>query len=533
LSKWLDVISSAARYTKLQCGRRPPTGLSDLMVSRLNAHNRRGSRFSVETVVGFFCVTGGVYTATALFYFARGRLDPWQISLLYLPVVIACAVRFGFATAIWGAVLSFLCWDYFLLAPIHSLNVTDPRDGIALFVFLIAAGTTSYLASRAQLQAREAEARAGEAKMLYMVSQVIGREIDAGQLLATLASEVTRLCNSPVCAILRCKASPEGVAILTLASDLAPSRSRDALIEQNAQRVLQEQVETLDYEQLTAGDSITRPIIAPTRLKGEAGGLYLPLLVDGNTLGLIYVGYQDDGTEFSFQDERLILTLASQAAVVMARDRLTDEATKQAQQVAILGERNRLAKEVHDTLSHAFTGIRFLLEAAAVSGQAELPEIISQARQMAINGAQEARRSVWALRPVAFEESAGLVNAVRSLMKRQTDRTSISGTLNVIGDERLLRADEEDNLLRICQEALTNVLRHSKATTIIITITFEIAKLTLSISDNGIGFAGGEARYGFGINNMRERAAAIGGTLSFNASAESGTNILVGVPFTK
>jgi|GEM_PF-6680488 signal transduction histidine kinase len=503
------------------------------MERRRTVLSKHKFRLNGETLVGFFCVTGGVYTATAVFYFSRGRLDPWQISLLYLPVVIACAVRFGFATAIWGAVLSFICWDYFLLRPLHTLSLSDPRDAIALSVFLIAAATTSFLASRAQQQAHEAEARAGEAKMLYMVSQVIGREIDAGQLLSTLAGEVARLCDAPVCAILRCKALPDGVAIVTLASDTQASRSRDLLIEQNAQKVLKEQTETLDYEQLTAGDSITRPIIAPVRIKGDAGGLYLPLLVDGNTLGLIYVAYREDGMDFSFQDERLILTLASQAAVVMARDRLTDEATKQAQQVAILGERNRLAKEVHDTLSHAFTGIRFLLEAASVSGQTELPDIISQAREMAINGAQEARRSVWALRPVALDEGAGIVKAIRAVMKQQTFRTSITGTLNVIGDQRILSTDEEDNLLRICQEALTNVLRHSQATRITISITFESVKVLLSIADNGCGYSEDTVKYGYGVNNMRERAAAIGGSLLVKSISGSGTEIVVTVPAAK
>jgi signal transduction histidine kinase len=493
----------------------------------------RATRYTIDDLVGFFCATGGVYTATAIVYFARGKLDPWQISLLYLPVVIACAVRFGFAIAVWGAILSFVCWDYFLLSPIHTLTLNDPRDETALVVYLVAAITTSRLASRAQQKTREAEARSGEAKMLYMVSQVIGREIDAAQLLQTLAAEVVRLCGASECAVLRCRASPENVVVVTLASDAQPSDVREDLIEQNGRMVMQQQSEMFNFKQWTTGDSITRPLIAPTRLSGEAGGLYLPLLVDGDVLGMMYVGYPKGGSTFSFQDERFILTLASQAAVVMARDRLTEEATKQAQRVAILGERNRLAKEVHDTLSHAFTGIRFLLEAAMVTGENELPEIIAQARQMAIDGAQEARRSVWALRPIALEEGVGIVKAVQNLMKQQTDRTSIAGALTVTGDERFLSTDEEDNLLRICQEAMTNVIRHSQATSIEVKINFAVDRLKLTIADNGSGFAYENASFGYGINNMRERSTMIGGDFKVNSNPGIGTEIVVTIPFKK
>lgn len=481
---------------------------------------------NAESLVGFFCVTGGVAFATATFLVTGGRSEPWQISLLYLPVVVVCAIRFGFATAVWGAVLSFLCWDYFLLSPVYRLNISSSRDFIALVVFLTVAITTSRLASGARQQAVEAEARAGEARMLYMVSQVIGREIDAAHLLETLAAEVVRLCGSEACAILRCRPTLDGVSVVTIATAHQSKFTDKILIEQIAQRVLLEQADAAAYRQIGENNSITKPLVAPVRIEGEGGGTYLPLYVDSGMLGLMYVGYRLDGAKFSFQDERLILTLGSQAAVVMARDRLTEEATKQAQKVAILGERNRLAKEVHDTLSHAFTGIRFLLEAAAVSGQEELPGLISQARQLAIDGAQEARRSVWALRPVALEDGGGIVKAIRTLMQQQTDRTSISGRLEVVGDERLLSSDEEDNLLRICQEALTNIIRHSHATAVVIKITFEPTQLSLTITDNGCGFAGHDSD-GFGIGNMRERSQMIGAEFGVRSEIGSGTEVLV------
>jgi signal transduction histidine kinase len=96
-----------------------------------------------------------------------------------------------------------------------------------------------------------------------------------------------------------------------------------------------------------------------------------------------------------------------------------------------------------------------------------------------------------------------------------------------------LSTDEEDNLLRICQEALTNVLRHSQATRITISITFESVKVLLSIADNGCGYSEDTVKYGYGVNNMRERAAAIGGSLLVKSISGSGTEIVVTVPAAK
>src|SRR3569833_525573 len=125
------------------------------------------TRLRRQEVAGFLWSTVAVVAATVCFWLLRHYLDREQASLLYLPIVIACAVRFGFGSAVVAAITSFLCWDFFLLQPLFTFIVYDVRDWLSLFVFLIAAIVTSRLASQAQAEAARARAREEEFVTLY------------------------------------------------------------------------------------------------------------------------------------------------------------------------------------------------------------------------------------------------------------------------------------------------------------------------------------------------------------------------------
>ena len=313
------------------------------------------SRWSWAYLLGYAWAIGGVTAATGLFRLMRGWLETGQASLLYLPVVIACAVRFGFGPAVVCAVLSFFCWDFFFYPPLYAFAVENPRNWLALFVFLGAAVTTARLAARVRWQAREAEARQGEMALLYQASEVISQELEAERLLATLAEQVIRVCSVSGCCVLSRNLDDGSLRLVARQGKLSTEEERDVL--HNAET-----------------------------MAGKAGaivwnnGLFIPLRVRNHSVGVMHVGSRPDGVPFTSQDERLILTLANHAAVVIARQNLAEEAKQQARQAAILNERNRLAKDVHDTLSHSFTGIKFLLEAALRVGPAPNPRSASRRR---------------------------------------------------------------------------------------------------------------------------------------------------------
>ena len=163
--------------------------------------------------VGFAWAAAGVALATGGFWLGRGYLDKGQASLLYLPVVIACAIRFGFGPAILGAVLSFLCWDFFFLPPFGTFIVDDPKDWLSLFVFLLAALTTAQLAARARTQTQEARTREAEMATLFQASEALSREVRADRLLTVLAQQLQSLCRASRCHVFRAhrhRGTPDG-----------------------------------------------------------------------------------------------------------------------------------------------------------------------------------------------------------------------------------------------------------------------------------------------------------------------------------
>ncbi len=179
-------------------------------------------------------------------------------------------------------------------------------------------------------------------------------------------------------------------------------------------------------------------------------------------------------------------------------------------------ERNRLAREIHDTLGHALTGIitgieacTALMDVAPEATKIQLSAIAEVARQ----GVTDVRRSVKALRPDALEKF-DLENAISRTINEIC--TATSAEIEYICEARLdcFTEDEEDVIYRIVQESITNAIRHGKADYIRISIRREQEMLKIGIKDNGIGCA--DIKKGFGLHHMEERLSMLNGSLSYD-----------------
>ncbi|NWF80004.1 MAG: sensor histidine kinase [Chloroflexi bacterium] len=200
----------------------------------------------------------------------------------------------------------------------------------------------------------------------------------------------------------------------------------------------------------------------------------------------------------------------------------------------VLEERQRLARDIHDTLAQSFTSIVMHLEAAEpqlerVSDSAH--RHVGQARQSARDGLAEARRLVWALRPEALDQ-ASLPEALERLAGRWSEASGVAATTTITGAPRPLPAEVEVTLLRVAQEALANVRKHARATTVTLTLSFMDDALLLDVQDDGVGFVSGVApgargEGGFGLTGMRERVARLGGSLSVESAPGEGTTVVV------
>jgi signal transduction histidine kinase len=206
---------------------------------------------------------------------------------------------------------------------------------------------------------------------------------------------------------------------------------------------------------------------------------------------------------------------------------------KLAEAASILEERNRMAREIHDTMAQAFTGV--LVHMGTVSQLVTTkPEAVQThiniVRELARNGLIEARRSVAALRPRSLEDG-NLWTALEQFVSTMQSSTDTRLTCEIIGTPYMLPPDTENNLLRIGQEAFTNAIKYSYANEIRIELVYQSTFCCLRIKDNGRGFEANQTALsqGFGLLGMVERAEHIGAQLSIESQLGQGTEVSVSV----
>ncbi len=205
---------------------------------------------------------------------------------------------------------------------------------------------------------------------------------------------------------------------------------------------------------------------------------------------------------------------------------------------AVLAERTRLARDLHDTLEQTLTGIALELDTTAKLFQRS-PEGSNDHLQLARNWLRqsqvELRRSIWDLRSRELEQF-DLANALRQSAEHLVDGTAMQLSFAAHGEKRSLPEVVEENVLRIGQEALTNVVKHANANRVGITLEFGATSLLLRIEDNGTGFEYGQTPVPgdnhFGLLGMSERTKRLGGKFTVQSSHESGTRITVEIPLT-
>jgi len=202
---------------------------------------------------------------------------------------------------------------------------------------------------------------------------------------------------------------------------------------------------------------------------------------------------------------------------------------------AILAERNRIAREIHDTLAQGFVGVSVRLELTAhllaQSRVLEASQQVDRTRDLVREGLADARRSIWDLR--ATGTPATLPMRLTHLVE-QSATEHLKTDIDIGGIYRALSPSLENEVLRVAQEALANAVRHSRAARVSLDLRYYPNELTLTVCDNGIGFQATDttlpAKGHFGLQGMRERTDQIGGTLNVESTPESGTTITLSVP---
>src|SRR5262245_17116995 len=204
------------------------------------------------------------------------------------------------------------------------------------------------------------------------------------------------------------------------------------------------------------------------------------------------------------------------------------------QQVAEQNERRRIARELHDTLVQGFTGVTLKLDALKSSlppGLSTFKEQLQSTLEEMDQYLTEARRSIWKLRSPSLEKSGALSTALFKASEGALKSTGIQLNFSVEETQYELKPYVGDNLLRICEEAVTNAVRHAHPTQVEVRLVFKKEALELRIRDDGCGFDSHGPRSSrpghFGLLGLKERAEALSGTFSNESAPGKGAHLLV------
>jgi two-component system NarL family sensor kinase len=252
----------------------------------------------------------------------------------------------------------------------------------------------------------------------------------------------------------------------------------------------------------------------------------IPLYAYGKKLGLLNVA-STDWRELSSDDKRLLYIIGDMLSIAIQRARLFDKST----QIGALEERNRLARELHDTLAQGLTAITLQLESADALLESHAPnekvkEVILRALQLTRMNLDEVRRSVMDLRAAPLE-GRHLSEAMTELAQQY----QLPIELEIVGGNHPLPIRIEVGLYRIAQEALNNIVRHAQAQFVRLSLTIQPEQVQLIVEDDGRGFDPQQIpERRFGLVGLNERTKLLGGKLKLESSPGEGTRIDVTVP---
>ncbi len=263
-----------------------------------------------------------------------------------------------------------------------------------------------------------------------------------------------------------------------------------------------------------------------------AAELDVPLKIGGRVLGVLSIE-SERRNAFPEDEDPFVDTLADQIAVAIENARLVERA----RELAASDERNRLAREIHDSLAQSLIAVSMELDAIqqrAVDDPSRVVGLLGHARDLAHRAVEEARHAIWRLRPAPLERQS-LPEAIGAEVTSLEQGGAVElGECSVQGEPRPLSPEVEAALFRIVQEALSNVRKHARARRVRVVLAYGERSVRLLVEDDGRGFEtnvrapNGDG--GFGLSGIRQRAALIGADVEIDSSPGWGTRVRLFVP---
>ena len=254
--------------------------------------------------------------------------------------------------------------------------------------------------------------------------------------------------------------------------------------------------------------------------------LGVPIVVRNRVFGRLYVTEKEGGEEFTKDDERIALTLASQAGIAVENARLIDESAHRRRELDVLEERERISKELHDGVIQSIYSVGLSLQ-----GSLTLMERDPATARQRIDGSiaeldnvvRDVRSYIFELRPKAVEER-GLSEAINELA-RDIEVNALVHTEVRVEEATAEEMDERTQIgvIQIVREVLSNVARHAKAANVHLSLAAAPEGIVLEIEDDGVGFDPASVEHGDGLRNIKDRARKLSGRMEISSRLGGGT----------
>ena len=438
------------------------------------------------------------------------------------------------AAAWFGGDLFILRWINMLLSATKRLSASDlsARTGLSY-----GKGELSQLAhafdemaesleqAHQMLEQRVAD-RTRELSALYDVMAVASASLDLETVLESSLDQVLAVMGSEVGAI-HLLDGARGMLRLAVWRGVPPdlvAKIESVPVDSGLAGWVIEHGEPLVVPNIATG---LRPLLA-LPVSGSQAYVGAPIRTKGQVLGVLSV-VGETGRQFKAEEVTLLASIADEVGVAVENARLY----QQAEQLAVMKERERLARELHDSVTQSLYSLTLFAEAGrdlAKDGELERVEsYLTRLGEIAQQALKEMRLLVYQLRPLALQIE-GLVGALQQRLDAVEGRIGVKARLLTEGLVEL-PAPVEEGLYRIAQEALNNALKHAAATSVTVYIRTEDERVELEVVDDGQGFDPDAVsdRGGMGLASMRQRAEKLGGSLTVLSVPGEGTRVKVSV----
>lgn len=375
-----------------------------------------------------------------------------------------------------------------------------------------------------------------ETQSLMNSVRIIASTLDLETVLQYILDQASDLMNSQNCILYELDETRNELILRTRKGEFVPINMTENEVNYAGRTFIKEILSGNEAVVVSdAGDPEVQRKIPVTEFlakKNILAFLATPLIYQEEALGCLVISF-DRPHKFTAVDKQLISTFSLHAALAIENARLF----KRSRKAAILEERNRLAREIHDNLAQGLTALVLQLEVIdrlLLKDPTRISAELEQAKIQARSNLQEARRSVWDLR-AGSDEMVSLADSIKREVEKLRLVTEIQFNFELQGTPIALAWEATSHIFRIFLESINNILQHAHARNAWIKLDFQNELLILKVIDDGVGLQSLEGKLvetkkGFGLTGMQERSRLLKAVLNINSSMGAGTTVNLAVP---